>query len=116
MKECVTHHNACDCREARFKEERDGLYAQLIGQEHKLGTLYEVWRAKAEKLEAENATLHHEFKMLQAGAIRMSAENKRYRKALELIASWCQTPEDPDACGIAECKVARQALEEKAHD
>lgn len=31
-------------------------------------------------------------------------------EALKEISSWCITPEDPDECRIAECKVARMAL------
>ena len=61
---CTTHHNACDCREAKFreleaeverlKEERAGLYADLTGQEHLMGSKIEI----------------------------LEAQNKRYREAL----------------------------------
>ncbi len=91
MRECVTHHYACDCREARFaqiEQENASLRAELQDVEAKLA-----------ETEQNNAKLHNQLKKiykeamggLMAGAIKLiKAERK------------CEC-EKHYFCGIEEC-------------
>ena len=55
MKECTTHHHACDCREAKF--------AELEAENARLreGNTY-MWKAKYEALEQQLAALREQLK------------------------------------------------------
>lgn len=41
----------------------------------------------------------------------LKRENIAFRRVLEEIASWCEYPDNPEKCNIAECKLARDVLE-----
>ena len=76
MKECVSHHAACDCREAAHARELAEVRAEVERLKAQLGDAHfqrdeavhfiDEWRAVAEKREAEAAALREERDALQA--------------------------------------------------
>ena len=88
-KECTTHHHACDCREAKFKE----LERENAALNHKLDEIltnknYEggvqFWINKHDEvllreasLRAENAALRADKERLDSGTILLTVDGER---------------------------------------
>lgn len=90
---------------------RDGKYT-LLGPSSE-GTEYIHLGIHKDALAEKGARLN-DFKLVidqQMTEIEgLHAKLAQAVEALNEIASWCPTPENPDACKIAECKIARDAL------
>ena len=70
MKECITHHHACDCREARHEAEIDE-YSKSV---KRLDTKYTKLEAMAEGVRLANVELHKENKELKDKVISLQRE------------------------------------------
>ena len=79
-RECVTHHHACECREAQF--------AELLQKVQQLERQNAALRAVGEQL---CATLEVEFHSIEAVAIAFGDEGSGHCKQLQaVIEKWKQ--------------------------
>ena len=102
-KECTTHHHACDCREAKFKEleaenaqQGDHIIEQergIVGREHRIAELEQ---------EVERLRKCYEGQVLQTTALdrelaELEQEAERLREGIS-NARLCDTVVQMDEC------------------